>query len=740
MDDTTQLVRAASKCGLTMEEFDLAIEILGRPLTKVELGLFSAMWSEHCSYKSSKIHLGKFPTDGPQVIEGPGENAGVVDIGDGDAVVFKMESHNHPSFIEPYQGAATGVGGILRDIFTMGARPVASLNLLRFGSQDNARTKYLLDGVVSGIAGYGNCIGVPTIGGELSFNKSFNGNCLVNVFNLGVVKIEKIFLGKAEGVGNPVIYAGSATGRDGIHGATMASEEFSEATEAKRPTVQVGDPFTEKLLLEACLELFKTDYIVGIQDMGAAGMTSSSFEMAGRAGTGVEINLDKVPRREEGMTPYEIMLSESQERMLLVCRPGTEEAVKGIFTKWGLCSEVIGEVTGDGQVRLTENGKIVADVPALRLAQMAPHFSRLSLPPLNIEEVQTFTRVPAPENYCKTLQTLLASPNICSRQWVYRQYDHMVRTDTVVKPGSDASVIRIKSSGKGIAMSVDCNSRYCYIDPYMGGMQAVAEATRNVACSGAKPLAITDCLNFGSPENPEVMWRFINSIEGISKACLKLDTPVVSGNVSFYNQTGETPIYPTPAIGAVGLLADSSKAVTQFFATEGDIIILLGATFDEIGGSEYLSVIHGQERGGPPGVNLAKELALQKLMIALADERLVNSMHDISDGGVGVALAESAFSSENPGILGFDVSFTTELSPDRFLFSESQARAVASCRPDLAGKIIEMAKKNGTPARMVGEVTFKKVNIRVNSIDLVTTNIDELLQPWKEALGSYMSR
>ncbi|MBF0292489.1 MAG: phosphoribosylformylglycinamidine synthase subunit PurL [Nitrospinae bacterium] len=727
--------------GLTYDEFDLALEIIGRQPNMVELGIFSVMWSEHCSYKSSRTHLKNFPTTGPQVIHGPGENAGVVDIGDGLAVVFKMESHNHPSYIEPYQGAATGVGGILRDVFTMGARPYALLDSLRFGDPSHPKTKYLLDGVVAGIAGYGNCMGVPTIGGELSFHPSYNGNCLVNAFNLGIVNKDRIFLGTASGVGNPVMYVGSKTGRDGIHGATMASAEFGDGGEERRPTVQVGDPFTEKQLLEALLELFKTDYVVGIQDMGAAGLTSSSFEMAGRAGTGVELDIEKVPRREEGMNPYEVMLSESQERMLLVCHKGVEDKIKAIFEKWGLSAEVVGRVTGDGMVRIMEKGQMAAELPAAPLSQKAPMYSRPASPPddLAVRHKLDHDSLPQPKDYTETLSRLLASPNLCSREWVYNQYDHMVRTNTIEKPGSDAAVIRVKGTSKAVAMSLDCNSRYCYLDPYMGGAQAVAEATRNVACSGAKPLAITDCLNFGSPEKPEVMWQFIQAIKGMSDACIALGTPVVSGNVSFYNQTGETAINPTPSIGAMGLLEDHEKLVSQYFSEEGDVIIVLGETFAEIGGSEYLSVIHGQERGAPPKVDLTKEAALQKTLVELADKRLVKSMHDVSDGGLGVALMECCFKPGTSAPLGFEVSLATKLRPDIFFFSESQSRAVISCNPAKAKDILALAKKNGVPALNAGKTSSGDVEIMVGGRVLVKTSSATLKKAWSEALPKMMN-
>ncbi|VAX25699.1 Phosphoribosylformylglycinamidine synthase, synthetase subunit [hydrothermal vent metagenome] len=727
--------------GLTVEEFDLAIEIVNRPINMVELGILSAMWSEHCSYKSSKLHLKKLPTKGPRVIQGPGENAGVVDIGDGLAVVFKMESHNHPSYIEPYQGAGTGVGGILRDIFTMGARPIASLNSLRFGELTHPKTRYLVDGTVAGIAGYGNCMGVPTVGGEISFHKSYNGNCLVNAFNLGVVKKDRIFLGKAEGAGNPVMYVGAKTGRDGIHGATMASEEFGEGSEERRPTVQVGDPFTEKLLLEACLELFKTDYVVGIQDMGAAGMTSSSFEMAGRAGTGVELDLDKVPRREEGMNAYEIMLSESQERMLLVCRKGVQGKVKEIFAKWDLMAEVVGVVTDDGMVRLYENGEVVAELPAAPLSEKAPAFNRLALEPADLAARRTLVHkdIPQPDDLTETLTMLLGSPDLCSKEWAYRQYDHMVRTNTIEGPGSDSAVVRIKGTNKAIAMSLDCNSGYCYLDPYAGGMQAVVEATRNVACSGAKPLAVTDCLNFGSPENEETMWQFKEAIRGISEACLALETPVVSGNVSFYNQTGDQAIYPTPTIGAVGLLEDHTKVVSRFFKNEGDSIILIGETSADIGGSEYLAFIHDIEKGAPPSVDLVKEARLQKLMVELANKRLVLSMSDISGGGLAATLAKCCFGPDSPD-LGFEVSLSTDIRNDFFLFSESQSRIIVSCPSSRAGKTLDAIRNCNLHAHIIGKVTTGEAQIRVDGDLLVNSTIAKLMKAWREALPNYMAR
>ncbi|HET7710328.1 MAG TPA: phosphoribosylformylglycinamidine synthase subunit PurL, partial [Thermoanaerobaculia bacterium] len=557
MDERTVDRETAANHGLTGEEFDRIRQILGRTPNYVELGIFSVMWSEHCSYKSSRRHLGRFPTTGPRVVQGPGENAGVIDIGDGWVAAFKMESHNHPSFIEPYQGAATGVGGILRDIFTMGARPIACLDSLRFGDLSAPRMKYLVDGVVRGICGYGNCIGIPTVGGETSFHRSFDGNILVNVFALGVTTRDKIFRGTASGVGNPVIYVGSKTGRDGIHGATMASAEFDEASEEKRPTVQVGDPFTEKLLLEACLEVMESDAIVGIQDMGAAGLTSSSFEMAGRAGTGIRLDLDRVPVRETGMTPYEIMLSESQERMLIVARRGREDEVTQIFEKWDLNASVVGEVTDDGFVRIFWKGEEEAVIPVGPISTEAPVYDRPASRPAWADGLAPVLPRPraADGDATMTLHRLLASPNLCSKRWIYEQYDTTVRTNTIAKPEQrDAAIVRVKGTGRALALSSDVNPVYCYLDPFEGGKQAVAEAARNVAASGGKPLAITDCLNFGSPERPEIMWQFIECIRGMSEACAALETPVVSGNVSFYNETEGRAICPTPTVGMVGML------------------------------------------------------------------------------------------------------------------------------------------------------------------------------------------
>ena len=572
--------------GLSEEEYQKIAKILGREPNYTELGVFSVMWSEHCSYKSSKIHLKLLPTEGPAVLQGPGENAGVVNIGNGLAVVFKMESHNHPSFIEPYQGAATGVGGILRDIFTMGARPVASLNSLRFGSFDHPRTPYLLGGVVAGIGGYGNCVGVPTVGGELLFEESYNANILVNAFTLGIAEKKRIFKGNAKGIGNSLIYVGAKTGRDGIHGATMASEAFSEEAEKRRPTVQVGDPFTEKLLLEACLELMKGDSLVGIQDMGAAGLTSSAAEMAARGGTGVDLDLSRVPLRERGMTPYEILLSESQERMLIVAKKGREKEVQRVFEKWDLDAVVVGKVTRERMFRALFDGCEVARIPVAALTSEAPLYHRAAERPQGQDELQKLDleKIEEPKDLGAALKLLLDSPNIASKEWVYRQYDHFVRSNTVVAPGADAAVIRIKGSAKGLALTVDGNGRYCFLDPYVGGILAVAEAARNLACVGATPLGLSDCLNFGSPERPDVMWQFSQVIQGMRDACITLGVPVVSGNVSFYNETDGVPIYPTPTIAMVGLLPKVDRYVTPWFKSPGDLVVLLGRNREELGG------------------------------------------------------------------------------------------------------------------------------------------------------------
>ena len=717
--------------GLIPEEYQKILKILGREPTYTELGVFSVMWSEHCSYKSSRHYLKLLPTEGPRVLQGPGENAGVVDIGAGLAVAFKMESHNHPSFIEPYQGAATGVGGILRDIFTMGARPIASLNSLRFGSIDHPRTPYLLSGVVAGIGGYGNCVGVPTVGGEVYFDECYNGNILVNAFTLGIMKKKRIFTGIAKGVGNPVIYVGSKTGRDGIHGATMASESFSEEKEQRRPTVQVGDPFTEKLLLEACLELMEKDCIVGIQDMGAAGLTSSSSEMAGRGGSGIELDLSRVPLRESGMTPYEILLSESQERMLLVATKGTEDEVKRIFDKWDLDAVVIGQVTEDHQFRAHFNGAEIVRVPITALTKEAPVYQRPAARPSNIDEFQQLdlSAVQEPEDLAATLKLLLGSPNIALKEWVYRQYDHFVRSNTVIAPGADAAVIRVKGTQKGLALTVDGNSRYCFLDPYVGGVLTVAEAARNLACVGARPLGLTDCLNFGSPENPEVMWQFAEVIRGMRDACMALKVPVVSGNVSFYNETDSKPIYPTPTVGMVGLLAKLKRVVTPWFKFPGDIVVLLGRTREELGGSEYLKLIHGLVKGTPPWIDLKLEEAVQNCCLEAIDRGILRSAHDISDGGLAVSLAECCIGGPDRP-LGVRIETHEMIRGDALLFSESPSRIVVSLEEKNLAQLQELAAELRVPMHVIGTVGGARFVIQ----PLLQLQVEELRSIWAHGL------
>jgi phosphoribosylformylglycinamidine synthase II len=719
--------------GLSADEYQKILKTLDREPNYTELGVFSVMWSEHCSYKSSRYYLKNLPTEGPHVLQGPGENAGVVDIGGGLAVAFKIESHNHPSFIEPYQGAATGVGGILRDIFTMGARPIASLNSLRFGSIDHPRTRYLLAGVVAGIGGYGNCIGVPTVGGECYFDECYNANILVNAFTLGIVKKKQIFTGIAKGVGNPVIYVGSKTGRDGIHGATMASESFSEEKEQRRPTVQVGDPFTEKLLLEACLELMEKDFIVGIQDMGAAGLTSSSAEMAGRGGAGIELDLSAVPLRESGMTPYEILLSESQERMLLVAQQGCEAAVTKIFEKWDLDVAVIGRVTDDQQFRALWHGAEVVNIPIRALTKEAPVYQRPVARPAQQDQLQQLdlSKIKEPKDVGATLKQLLGSPNLASKEWIYRQYDQFVRTNTVVGPGADAAVIRVKGTAKGLALTVDGNSRYCYLDPYVGGVVAVAEAARNLACVGARPIGLTDCLNFGSPENPGVMWQFAQVIQGMRDACTALNIPVVSGNVSFYNETDGTPIYPTPTIGMVGLLEKVERVVSPWFKTSGDAVVLLGRTREELGGSEYLKTIHGLTRGTPPWIDLKMEQAVQLCCLEAIDQQLLSSAHDISDGGLAVALAECCVGHpEKP--LGVRIEAHEMIRGDALLFSESQSRIVVSLKEQNIDRLKEIAAQRNVPMQVIGSVGGNRFTIQ----PLVQLPVDELSAIWANGLAA----
>jgi phosphoribosylformylglycinamidine synthase len=690
---------------LTQADYSHIKDILGREPNLVEIGIFSAMWSEHCSYKSSKKYLSGFPTKAPWVIQGPGENAGVIDVGNGMAAVFKMESHNHPSFIEPFQGAATGVGGILRDVFTMGSRPVANLNALRFGNvkgnDDTSKyQRHLVRGVVEGIGSYGNCMGVPTVGGEVSFDESYNGNILVNAFALGLVKHEDIFLGVAKGTGNPVIYVGSKTGRDGLGGAVMSSDSFTEESKSLRPTVQVGDPFTEKLLLEACLELFKTDHVVGIQDMGAAGLTSSSFEMAGKTGAGMIMHLDKVPAREEGMTPYDFMLSESQERMLICAKKGSEQAIIDIFHKWDLDCAVIGEVTDSGRMELFWHGEKCADMPIAPVSEEAPVLDRPTSRPAYLDAVnkkmlQDYPSVPNQEAFEK----LISSLEVVDKAWIYNQYDSMVQTNTIKAPGSlDASVIRIKENGKAIAMSSDCNPRYCYIDPMKGAALAVMESGRNVAMSGARPLAITDCLNFGNPENPEVMWQFAQACEGIKEACRELVTPVVSGNVSLYNETNGVSVYPTPAIAMVGLNDDSNKVLKSGFKNEGNALLLVGKTKGEFGGSLYIKELFGETSGMISDIDYSRELRLWEFVIETNRRGLLESAKDLGMGGIAIALAKMA------AVSGFGVDAKADLEKENFIFDESQSRAVVEVSAANLDAVIKKALDLGLEVTKLGTV------------------------------------
>ena len=749
--------------GLTLEEYDKIKQLLGgREPTLTELGIFSVMWSEHCSYKSSRVHLKRLPTRSKRVLQGPGENAGIIDIGDGWACAFKIESHNHPSFIEPFQGATTGVGGILRDIFTMGARPVAVMDSLRFGPIEISKTHVgivasavptkaeihknhsILDGVVSGVASYGNCFGVPNLGGETKFEPCYSGNPLVNAFALGLVRKDQIFYARAAGQGNPVIYVGAKTGRDGIHGATMASEEFSEASEAKRPNVQVGDPFLEKLLLEACLEAMQTGAIVGIQDMGAAGLTCSTCEMGGRGGVGIEIELDRVPQRETGMTPYEIMLSESQERMLLVAQKGREQEVFLVFEKWGLDAVEVGQVTADNKLRVLEHGKVVAEIPNQALTDDAPVYKR----PLARWEPSVSREMPEQvglgeiNDLTRNLTRLLASPNICSKRWVWQQYDHMVQTNTVEAPGAgDAGVIRIKGSQRGLAMALDGNGRWCYLDPRLGAMHAVAEAARKVACSGATPVGATNCLNFGNPEKPHIMWQFSQTIDGITKACEELEIPITGGNVSFYNETLGEGIYPTPVLGVVGILDDVHKTAKMHFTAPGRTIVLLRAgepgditdAQSEFGSSEYAKEILGTLWGYPPELDLENEAALQKAVIDLIQHGLVDSVHDCSDGGLAVALAEKAF----PKGVGARVNVASSGLPAEFaLFGEDASRIVVSCDPAQLSRIKEVAGKHGVAADVIGETIPDRLEVSLDGTEVISAVISELNEVYESAMES----
>lgn len=749
MNDPIVNFQLAKQLGLLEEEYNRIVEILGRTPTYTELGIFSVMWSEHCSYKNSIAELKKLPRSGGRLLVGAGEeNAGLVDIGDGLAVAFKIESHNHPSAVEPYQGAATGVGGILRDIFTMGARPVAALNSLRFGElNSNAensdsksnRTKYLFKHVVKGIGDYGNCFGVPTVSGEVYFDDCYHDNPLVNAMAVGIVRHNETATARAGGIGNPVFIVGSSTGRDGIHGATFASEEISEESESKRPNVQVGDPFTEKLLLEATLEVIRAGIVEGIQDMGAAGITCSTSEMSAKGNCGMEINLDKVPLRDASMSAYEIMLSESQERMLVVIKKGMEATAKSIFEKWDLNCVQIGEIIEENRVRVYYKGKLEADVPAdeLVLGGGAPVYYREAKQPEYLKTTRLFdqTKLPEPENLNRVLLQLLSSPTISNKNWIYTQYDTEVRTNTVILPGGDASLIRIKGTSKALAMKVDCNSRYVYLDPYKGGLIAVCESARNVACTGATPLAITNCLNFGNPYNPEVYYQFKEAIRGIGDACKTLETPVTGGNVSFYNQSREYAVYPTPVIGVIGLLEDSKKAMTSYFRNEHDVILVIGkwaeklinVTKDsaykfDLGGSEYLKTIHGQVSGNSPDIDIGYEKKLQQMMIEIIDKSLINSAHDISEGGIAVALAECCVMSRDNEI-GCEIDFKYTDRKDFQLFAEIQSSIIISADQSRIKQIMQLAESYNIQALDIGRTRGNRFRINFD-IDVVLNEVD----------------
>ena len=728
--------------GIKKDEYERILELLGREPNMLELGMFSVMWSEHCSYKSSRIHLKTLPTTGARVVQGPGENAGAVDIGDGMCAVFKIESHNHPSFIEPYQGAATGVGGIIRDIFTMGARPIALLNALRFGSLETPLARRIFEGVVAGIGGYGNSIGIPTIAGEIYFDGKYAGNPLVNVLCLGLARKDDIVKGAAKGEGNPVFYVGAKTGRDGIHGATMASAEFDENSAEKRPAVQVGDPFMEKLLMEACLEVMRTGAVVGIQDMGAAGLTCATSEMSARGGTGMDVEVTLVPQRESGMVPYEIMLSESQERMLLVVEKGREREVQDVFEKWDLHAEQIGTVTTTGRVRLFERGTQVADVPARALTDEGPVYRRPTKEPEWQRRVQQldFERLGPPVDAAHAFEALMASPVIASKRWAYRQYDHTVGTNTIALPGASAGVARVKGTTRALAVSVDCNGRFCYLDPYRGAMLAVAESARNVACTGGEPIGATNNLNFGNPERPEIMWQLAEAIRGIGDACRFLDVPITGGNVSLYNETEGDAIYPTPVLGIVGLIEDAGRVASRMFKSAGAAVVLLGDNHGELGGSEYLALLLGAVAGPAPRLDLAREKALQQLIVRSIREGLVESAHDCAEGGLAVTLAECAFDS------GFgvtvDVSAAGEV-PAAFrvqatLFGESASRIVVSARAEKLDQLRALAREHGVPAHVIGTTGGHRITLKVDGTTAVDIAATDAETRWATAIEGLM--
>ena len=718
--------------GLSADEYDIILDRLGREPNLTELGIFSVMWSEHCSYKSSRRHLSKFLTSGPKVIQGPGENAGVIDIGDGDAIIFKMESHNHPSYIEPYQGAATGVGGIMRDVFTMGARPIALLNALRFGAPDHPKTKSLVDGVVAGIGGYGNCVGVPTVGGETNFHPGYNGNILVNAMCVGHARTDKVFYSAAKGVGNPIFYVGSKTGRDGIHGATMASAEFDDDSEEKRPTVQVGDPFTEKLLIEACLELMATDAIIAIQDMGAAGLTSSSIEMADKGGVGIQLNLDKVPQREEGMTAYEMMLSESQERMLMVIQPGKEKLAFDIFEKWGLDVAKIGKTTDTGRLVLRHQRKKVCDIPIAPLADDAPNYDRPHVPTEPRDTLDPHDVVET-QDYNDALLRVMTDPDMVSKRWIWEQYDRHVMADTVdsSQSGGDAAIVRIHGTRKAVAIATDCTPRYVHADPYEGGKQAVAETWRNLTAVGADPIAITDCLNFGNPERPEIMGQFVGAIEGMNEACRAFDYPVVSGNVSLYNETNGVAIPPTPAVGGVGLIPDLDLFATLAGWREGDTLILIGDTKGHLGSSIYLRSVLRREDGAPPPVDLAQEGYNGNYVRKLIRNRRVSAVHDLSDGGLAAAACEMAFASG----IGCSLTNPTDLPAHAFFFGEDQARYLVATDKNSINPILSTAQGIDVPAVVIGTVGGARISGE-GAFDVTLAGLKERWMTWMPNLMS----
>jgi len=720
---------------LTEEEYRRIVELIGKEPNLTELGIFSVMWSEHCGYKSSKIHLRKLPTEGRHVVQGPGENAGVLDIGDGQVIVFKIESHNHPSYIEPYQGAATGVGGILRDIFTMGARPIAVLDSLRFGPPSDPKNRAIMEGVVSGIAGYGNSIGVPTVGGEVYFNDCYAANPLVNVFCLGLAKKDRIFFAKAEGVGNPVLYVGAKTGRDGIHGATMASAEFGKETEHKRPNVQVGDPFKEKLLVEACLEVMDRGLILGIQDMGAAGLTCSTTEMAAKSGLGIEIDLDLVPQREAGMTPYEIMLSESQERMLLVCTKENVKKVQEVFAKWDLDAPIIGHVTGGGQARVRFKGEVVVDIPVDAVVNLCPAYRRPSRPPVRPASSARLPLLPVPADIEDVFFRLLSSPTIADKEWVFRQYDHMVQVNTVLLPGADAAVLRLKGSKKAVAMTLPSNSLYVSLDPNTGAKIAVAEACRNLACVGARPIGVTNCLNFGNPEKPEVMWQFEQVIDGMAEACRAFGIPVTGGNVSFYNDTEGVSIFPTPVLGIVGIIDDVRKVVSPGFKAGGDLVLLVGENREELGGTEYVRVVHRVETGTPPRIDLEGEKRAQKFCLEAIDAGLVRSAHDLSEGGLAIALAECVFHSQ--GLTGCAVELDDPIRPDALAFGETQSRILMTCRTADLDRLAGLARTTGVKLAAIGRTGGADIVVRHRGRDLIRVPVEDAYRRWKDGIPKF---